>query len=178
MSNAAHERSTLCLWGFMGTGKSTVGAIVARAHAARFVDLDVAIEKRANKTIPAIFADEGEDAFRHLERTLLRETLEASAETRTVIALGGGALVDARSRRHALEWAFVVTLTAGISDILERTRASDRPLLREAPREAVERLLAQRAPAYADVHATLDTSERAPREVADRVLALWSPSPT
>lgn len=176
MSKTAHERSILCLWGFMGTGKSTVGALVAKAREARFIDLDLAIEERAQKSIASIFADGGQDAFRHLERALLAETLEASAGTRTVIALGGGALVSARSRRRAREWAFVVTLTASIADILARTSASDRPLLQVAPRETVERLLEQRAPAYADVHATVDTSGLTPREVADRVSQLWAPN--
>lgn len=172
------HRPILCLWGFMGTGKSTVGALVAAAHDAAFVDLDESIEAVAGKTISAIFAEDGESSFRALERSQLREALEADTLP-LVIALGGGALVDPASHALALERAFVVTLTASVPYILERTRDDDsRPLLADAAIRAskVERLLTERRDAYQTTHWSVETDDRIPLEVSEHILKRWHPA--
>ncbi|MEO5731872.1 MAG: shikimate kinase, partial [Byssovorax sp.] len=97
----------LLVGGFMGVGKSTVGRRAAELAGVPFVDLDAAIEARAGKPVAAIFADQGEAAFRSLEAEELGRVL--ATEGRAIIALGGGALVETRRRRAALEQAFVVT---------------------------------------------------------------------
>jgi shikimate kinase / 3-dehydroquinate synthase len=166
-------RPPLLLSGFMGTGKSTVGRRVAELAGVPFVDLDEAVEARAGKGIPTIFAEAGEAAFRALEAEALAEAL-ASGEPR-VVALGGGALVDAGRRRDALGRAFVATLGARPETIAARTAGSGRPLLAgEDPLGRIQALLAARADAYAEAHARISTEGRSVEAVADEVLAAWA----
>ena len=165
---------TLLWWGFMGTGKSTVGRSVAEKARVRFVDLDAVIEEKHGR-ISAIFSDRSEQTFREIERTELRSLL--AADGRRVVALGGGALIDDALREQALKCAFVVTLCASVDTIVERTVGSARPLLLvDDPRARVTALLAERATAYASTHAQIDTDRCTPGVVADAVLLRWSPS--
>lgn len=167
----------LLLNGFMGTGKSTVGRLVAERAGATFVDLDQAIEQRAGKSIARVFQEDGEGAFRRLEREELQKLLaEGSA---AVIALGGGALLDRPFRVDVLGQATVVTLTAPELEILERVRSQDagsnaRPLLSgPAPEKEIARLLAQRSEAYAECHVAISTEGFTAEQVAERVLQAW-----
>ncbi len=162
----------------MGTGKSTVGARVARAHSAAFSDLDVVIEGRAKKTVCEIFAEDGEHAFRALEKAQLHEVLTSQIPpSGLVVALGGGALLGRGSRNRALDTAFVVTLTASVAHIMARTAAdTTRPLLAERDVERVRALLLERADAYAQAHLVVDTDGLSPAEVAERLTKRWSPS--
>ena len=102
MSNLTFDRPLL-LGGFMGTGKSTIGPLVAAQANVPFVDLDATIEQATGSSIAAIFASDGEHAFRSLEANTLRQLL-SSTEPR-VIALGGGTLVDPSLRNDALHLA-------------------------------------------------------------------------
>lgn len=167
----------LLLNGFMGTGKSTVGRLVAARAGLPFVDLDDAIAEEAGESVPSIFATRGEPGFRALEAAALRRLLAAPGPR--VIALGGGALVDPELRREAIERGCVVTLTAGPRTIAARTASGARPLLDGAPdREArIRELLAARAPAYAEVHARVATDGVEPDEVAARVLRAYADRP-
>jgi shikimate kinase / 3-dehydroquinate synthase len=177
-----HARPTLLLNGFMGSGKSTVGRLVAERAGALFVDLDEAITVRAGKPVDAIFRDLGEPAFRALEAELLAETLAAAAgegaepDRPSVVAVGGGALVHRERRREALNRACVVTLTAAPDTLVARTAGSTRPLLARAedPVARVRELLEARAEAYLEAHAHVSTDERSPEQVAAAVLAAWS----
>jgi shikimate kinase len=159
----------------MGTGKSSVGALVAERAGARFVDLDRAIEKEAGVGVGEIFAREGESGFRARERRLLELLLGRAPARPCVIALGGGALLDPALRSRALAGAFVVVLRARAATIAARTRGSDRPLLRDpaGPRAAIARLLAARTAGYAEAHVVLDTDGRSIARLAARVLAAW-----
>lgn len=173
MNQQPEARPILCLWGFMGTGKTTVGAEVAARCGVRLVDLDEEIVRRANKPIAEIFAHEGEASFRKLEKELLFEVLADPSDKR-VVALGGGALVDDASRRHALSRAFVVTLTASVPYIVQRTQGDDhRPLLRQNRAQRVRELLNARAASYEDTHWRLDTNDRSPEEIASHILKRW-----
>jgi shikimate kinase/3-dehydroquinate synthase len=166
---------TLLIGGFMGAGKTTIGELVATRLGAPFIDLDRAIEERAGQTIAALFSD-GEAAFRRLECEELLRVLALPEPC--VVALGGGALLDRALRREALERARVVTLTASTSALLarlEQSGAAMRPLLAGAGtlRARVEALLAARAEAYAEAHATVDTTELPPSDAAEAVAAAW-----
>lgn len=162
---------TLLLWGFMGTGKSTVGRLVAEKAGVPFVDLDALIES-GHGSIAALFSDNGEQAFRAIERAELSSLL-AGAEPR-VVALGGGALLGDDVRQHALKSAFVVTLRASVGTIVARTSGSARPLLQvDDPAARVTALLAERAHAYGCTHAQIDTDQRSPGAVAEAVLQRW-----
>lgn len=158
---------SIVLSGFAGTGKSTIGRALAATLGVPFLDTDGAVEARAGKTVAAIWRDEGEDAFRTIEREIV---LAALAGPTSVIACGGGALVSRAIRFEALDAASVVTLTASVDAITARTRKEERPLLRAAdPAARIRELLAARADAYAEHHASLDTTELS---IEDAVRAL------
>jgi shikimate kinase/3-dehydroquinate synthase len=163
----------LLLSGFMGTGKTTVGRLVAEQAGAPFVDLDAAIEREAGESIEAIFARSGEGSFRSLEAAVLRGVLDEPGPR--VVALGGGALVDPSSRVAAIDRARVVTLLADPEVIAERTAGSARPLLGNWPDRLarVRDLLARRAPIYAESHAQVRTDGRSLEAVATAVHQAW-----
>ena len=168
------DRATLWLIGMMGTGKSTVGRLVAVRSKAPFVDLDEAIEAAEGRTIPEIFAAAGEDAFRAVEA----DAVEGVAGRPVVVATGGGAVtrpgVAARMRRSGT----VVWLDASPSLLLERVGSGDgRPMLEGDPRQRLEELAARRAPAYrAAAHHRVEVGGRSPEEIADEVAGLWTRS--
>jgi shikimate kinase len=161
----------IVLVGFMGTGKSAVGAHLAQALGWPFVDTDVVVEARAGCRIAEIFARAGEPGFREQESAVVAE---AAAQDRVVIATGGGVLGRDENVNRLKANGRLVCLTARPEVILERTHPwGDRPLLGTAsdPRQAVERLLRDRAPHYALADLTIDTSDLTVEEVAARVLA-------
>jgi shikimate kinase/3-dehydroquinate synthase len=157
----------------MGTGKTVVGRAVARKLGRPFVDMDAEIEARAGKSIPRIFAGDGEAAFRQLEAALCEEL---SGRSGLVVATGGGALVDPTNRARMIKSGTVVCLTCGADEILRRVNEednSDRPLLDVAdPRAEVQRLLAARREAYQAIPWQVNTTGLPVEEVAEQVLKL------
>ena len=171
-STAGNSSPNLILTGFMGTGKTTVGREVARRLGWPFVDMDAEIEARAGKSIPRIFAEEGEAAFREMESSLCRELSRRSG---WVIATGGGALIDPDNREVVQASGTVVCLTCDVEGILERLRRKPqgRPLLAvDDPRAEIEHLLAARQEAYAAIPWQVDTTGLSVAQIAGRVLAL------
>ena len=125
------------LVGLPGSGKSVVGRRLAKAHAAAFIDLDERIESAAGRTIPEIFADEGEAAFRALERAAIADLGPADPETdvRRVIATGGGAIVDPRNRWALYRGRTAVWLDGRPEVLAQRLRRSpQRPAARHRAR--------------------------------------------
>jgi shikimate kinase len=159
------------LVGFMGSGKTSVGKVLARKLRADFVDVDERIERAAGKAIRDIFAAEGEPAFRERERAALREALSVPGR---VVATGGGAFLDEGNRALLSAYAPVVYLEARPETLLARLpEDSDRPLLRGDDRGRVVRdLLARRAQGYRKADHTVATDGLAVGEVADRVVEL------
>lgn len=157
--------------GFMGTGKTTVGREVARRLGRPFVDMDAEIEARAGKSIPRIFAEDGEAAFRQIEAALCEEL---SSQQGLVIATGGGALVGSTNQALMMRSGTVVCLTCDVDEILRRVNEvdnSDRPLLDvAAPRAKIEQLLEMRHEAYAAIPWQIDTTGLPVGEVAARVV--------
>lgn len=155
--------------GFMGTGKSTVGHMVALQLRFSFLDTDRLIESAAGKTITEIFAQDGEAAFRACEQRVLEEI---GQRRDTVVATGGGLGANlaniASLKRHAL----VVCLWAPAEVIWERVRYhAHRPLLQVSnPRERISELLALREPIYREADVLMDTSHRHSRELAQQVI--------
>ena len=142
----------LFLSGFMATGKTSVGRLVAERTGRPFVDLDQRIESQLGKTVAQIFADHGETHFRSLERAALDALLsESETGQAPVVALGGGALMPRDLRLRALDRAVVVTLEASPGEVLRRTGGkSGRPLLDQPNGDTrVRELLEQRSAAYA-----------------------------
>jgi shikimate kinase len=159
----------LALVGFMGTGKSSVGRIVAHQLQFRFVDTDEWIESQLGMSIAEIFSSQGEPAFRDHERRVL-EAL--SREEGMVIATGGGMIVDAANLASLKNHALVVCLWASPETIWERVRnQTHRPLLQAPdPLARIRDLLAARAPAYHQADVLIHSGFRSPREVALQVL--------
>lgn len=158
----------VALIGFMGVGKTTVGAILAQILGFDFLDTDKVIEQRQGRRISDIFATEGEPFFRQLESSLCAELESAQG---TVIATGGGLPVNpdnlASLRRHAL----VVCLWASPEVIHARVRSQHhRPLLQtEDPLARIRELLALRTPAYKGAHLILGVDFRSPAETARHI---------
>ena len=141
-----YMNANLYLYGAPGSGKSTYGRHLAAAKAMPFVDLDAEIEKRAGRTIQEIFAQEGESAFRALEKAELKRV---SATPGQIVALGGGALLDAESRQVAEKTGRVIFLECDEDELLRRVAASQaRPLLAGDAADRMRRLLAARRTHY------------------------------
>ncbi len=159
----------LALIGFMGTGKSSVGRIVAAALRYELADTDHLIEQRAGRSIPEIFAQQGEAVFRDLERQLVAEM---TGWRRTVISTGGGLAADAANLASLKQHALVVCLWASAEGLWQRLRhQSHRPLLQGPdPLAKIRALLAQRTPFYKQADVLVNTELRNLREVADHVL--------
>ena len=172
-----HDRPLLLLWGFMGTGKSTLGRRLAERSAVELVDLDERIARAMGMSIEQIFERLGEVTFREKEGSLLNELLDEPRERR-IVALGGGALLDGPMRRKALERAWVVALHAPIETIVARTMGEGRPLVTgdaTMRRQALADLYKEREHAYRDVHEVLDTDACTPDELATRLWDRWHP---
>lgn len=160
----------LVLVGPPGAGKSTVGRIVAADLGLEFRDTDDDVAATAGTTVADIFVEHGEAHFRALEQTAVDRAL---TEHTGVLALGGGAVLDERSR-VALAGRPVVFLDVGLVDAVRRVGlARDRPVLLGNPRGQLKQLLDARRPVYASVAAaTVDTSDRAAEDVAAEVIRL------
>lgn len=158
----------IVLIGFMGTGKTTVGRIVADRLKWAFVDTDARIEKEQGAEVSQLFERHGECYFRDLETKTLRKVLESE---RQVIATGGGAVL-AEANRHAMqEGGFVIALQADFSAIIQRVGGNtSRPLLKGNLEQQVSSLLEQRKHAYDFADMIIDTSNKPVSYIADRIL--------
>lgn len=153
------------LVGFMGAGKTTVGRALARLIGWDFVDLDEAIEERVGRKVAAIFDEDGEEAFRALERAAASE---AARRERLVVAAGGGAFVDPRTRALLREGASVVWLTCAPDALRARIpEDGNRPLARN--RATIGALLTEREPFYRLADLAVDTTSGGPRDAARKV---------
>jgi shikimate kinase len=168
VSNSRDLRN-LALIGFMGTGKSSVGRLVADMLRFDFLDTDDLIATRTGKSIPEIFAQEGEAAFREQECRLVEEMAQRN---QTVIATGGGLPVNPANLANLKTYALVVCLWAGPEKIWERVRhSSQRPLLRDPdPQAKIRTLLAAREPAYRQADVLINVEMRSVREVAQQIV--------
>lgn len=154
-----------------GAGKSTIGRLVARRLGVKLRDTDLDIEGVAGKPISEIFVDDGEAAFRLLERTAVAEAL---ATHEGVLALGGGAVV-APDTRALLAGHTVVFLDVGLAQASRRVGFNrDRPLLLGSPRAALMKLMDERRPAYLEVATAVVSADGPTGAVADAVVAAIS----
>ena len=156
------------LVGFMGSGKTSVGRLLARRLGYGFEDMDRRIEERAGRTIAEIFRDDGEEAFRERER---EDALALSRLRDRVVAAGGGAFTRPETRALLREGALTVWLRCDLDRILARVPADgSRPLA--GNRDIMRALLAEREPFYRMADVAVDASSGTPREVADRIVGL------
>jgi len=160
----------IILVGFMGTGKSTVSRLLAERLGWESLDTDEEIVKAADKSIPQIFADDGETAFRDWESQAVRQALSGE---RRIVATGGGAVLRESNRQQMLERGGVVALTADKASLVRRVTSAEtgtRPLLAGDAEARVTQLLESRRHAYDFANAKVDTSDKSPEEVAEALL--------
>jgi shikimate kinase len=163
----------LVLTGFMATGKSTIGRLLADRLDLEFIDTDQIIEER-HGPIPEIFETQGEDTFRAMERSLAGEL---GARTGLIIATGGRMLLDPKNLEALGRHGTIVCLVAGPDELLRRIRAdgslANRPLLADDdPEQRIAELLAERAPGYARF-TQVATEGLAPEDVVSEVTRIW-----
>ena len=167
----------ITLTGFMGSGKTTVGKAVADMLGCNFYDLDELVVRKAHKSIPRIFAEDGEAAFRALEAACLQEAVRKWAENDVVLSLGGGSLGNAESLRLVREKTVCIYLRATLDTLMERVSgdAGDAPAGAAAARPMlagdVPALLESRIPAYeAAASIVLDTDGCTPEDIATEII--------
>ena len=158
----------LALIGFMGTGKSSVGRLVAEMLQFKFLDTDELIEASVDKSITWIFSQQGEAAFRELESKVVAEL---ATRAQTVIATGGGLPLNLANLTSLKTHALVVCLWASPQQIWERVGdQGHRPLLQDPdPQTKIRTLLAAREPFYRQADVLVNTEMRSVREVAQQV---------
>ncbi len=157
------------LVGFMGTGKTFVGKELAKKKKWQFVDLDDLIELREKRLIADIFVKEGEPYFRRVEKQVLKEVAK---EKKFVVATGGGIVIDPENIKIMKESGVIICLSASLAVILKRTLGcAHRPLLNvKNPKKQIELLLKLRAPYYALIDRTIDTSKLSIGRVVQNII--------
>lgn len=161
----------LLLVGMMGAGKTTVGRLAAARLGWEFLDSDAQVLAATGRTVPDIFAEDGEPAFRAAESRVLSEAMTGSAPA--VISVAGGAVLSEDNRTLLASSGVVVWLRADPATLGQRVgTGAGRPLLGEDPLESLTALYEVRRPLYASVaHLVIDVDDLTPDDVVDRVLA-------
>jgi shikimate kinase len=164
-------KTGIALIGFMGTGKSVVGKLLAEKLGKGFVELDAEIEKKAGKPVAAIFREDGEACFRKMEAQM---TVAVSTRKNTVVACGGGIVLDKANIFRLKQEYVIVCLSAAPGDILTRISGEEakRPLLDVADKgKRIRELLAARRPLYERAaEITVETSGIDPPGVVQKVI--------
>jgi shikimate kinase len=178
MSDNPQHRQGLALVGMRGSGKSTVGRILAGRLERPFVDADVELEARVGRPIATLFAEEGEPSFRDWEERVV--SLLTAEHPGAVLATGGGVVLREANRKALRAFGFVVWLRADPSVAAARLEADGRGLAARPALTAAGTLaeiadvLEARMPLYREVaDAVVDTSGRTADEVADAIHSLW-----
>lgn len=157
------------LTGFMGTGKSSVGRLLADRLGFRYRDLDALIVEEEGISINEIFARHGELRFRALETEAVRRMAQ---EERCVVSTGGGAVISPENRRLLREAGVVVNLTASVDEVCRRLREdTDRPLLKDdRSGERIAAMMAEREQFYADAELRIDTTGKSVEDVVAEII--------
>lgn len=159
----------IVLLGFMGTGKTAVGKVLAERLEMRFVDLDELIEQEMGMSISDIFFNFGESYFRQVEKEMVRRV---SKERGQVIATGGGVVLDNENIENLKQNGILITLSATVEDICRRlSDKKDRPLLEVPyPEKTIREMLELRKPRYELADFIIDTTGLSPEKVAEKII--------
>ncbi|MBB3391172.1 shikimate kinase [Rhizobium sp. BK275] len=168
-ARAALGSRNLILVGLMGAGKSSVGRLIAQQLGVPFIDSDIEIERVSRMTITELFAAYGEEEFRALEARVMKRLLKGGPR---VVSTGGGAFINARTRRHIKKGGLSVWLKADLDVLWDRVNKRDtRPLLKtENPKQTLENLMNARYPVYAEADLTVLSRDVRKEVMADEVL--------
>lgn len=167
----------IILCGFMGSGKSTVGRLLAKRLLTPFIDLDALIEQEQNMSIPEIFEQKGEAFFRELEHTTLKKALEHNGpQLFNVIASGGGTFMNEKNAALLREHdALVIYLSTDFDICYERIRNSDRPLVRKNSREQLHALYNERNKVYSSICTMQMYNHAQPSAVVNNIISVVNP---
>lgn len=166
------KKQNIILVGFMGTGKTVTGRVLAERTGMKLLDMDSIIEKRQGKTIPEIFATDGEPAFRDMERELVKEL---SQQNGLIVSTGGGIVLNPDNITDFEKTGLVVCLTASPETIFKRLeKDTARPLLSGDKKGQIESLLTRRKPLYAAIAHAVNTDGLTDEQTADRILELYA----
>lgn len=159
------------LIGMMGVGKTTIGQRLAQRLGLPWFDSDAQVMAHTGKTVPQIFEESGEAAFRAQEKRALREA--AFSETAAVVSVAGGAVLDPENRQVLRERGTVVWLRATVETMAQRVGTGHgRPLLGDDPADALTRLYTQRRPLYEELaDVVVDVDELSPGDIVDKIVA-------
>lgn len=161
------------LVGFMGTGKTSVGRLLAKEKKLSFVDLDELIELKEQRRIVDIFAKDGEPYFRKIEKKILKQV---ATQKKFVVACGGGIVLDKDNIKLMKKTGTLICLSAKSEEILKRiSQSTHRPILNvNKPKERIELLLKMRAPYYMQADHTVDTSKLTIKQVVQKIIRVMS----
>jgi len=159
------------LVGFMGTGKTSVGRLLASEKKSSFVDLDELIELKEQRRIVDIFAKDGEPYFRKIEKKILKQV---ATQKKFVVACGGGIVLDKDNIKLMKKTGTLICLSAKSEEILKRVSQNTlRPILNvKKPKERIELLLKMRAPYYMQADKTIDTTCLSIKQVVSKILKM------
>ncbi len=163
------NNNNIYLVGFMGSGKTAVGEILAEKLSREFIEMDEIIEQKEGKKIADIFAEEGEQHFRDLETTLLKELSE---KNNLIVSCGGGLVCNSENLKILKNTGITISLFASAPEIHRRTKnQTHRPILNvENPLKKINDLLVKRAPYYDQADYKIDTENITPEKVAVKIV--------
>ncbi len=165
------EKRNIVLVGFMGTGKTTVGRLLAEKTGMTLVDMDALIKESSGKSISDIFAQDGEPHFRALEREMVQKLASKNGQ---VISSGGGIVINPDNISDYEKTGLVVCLLASAEEVLDRVRYDDtRPLLADDKKTKIVQLLESRRPFYEAITHKIETDGLSPKDIAAQIIALY-----
>lgn len=157
----------IVLIGFMGTGKSCVGKLLAEKLSFSFADTDLLVEEEAKMSIPQIFSQYGEAHFRSCEKKAVREAAERS---NIVISTGGGVPMFEENRQVLRKNSIIICLCASVDTIMDRTKGrGSRPLL-NSQKDKIQALLDERKPFYDEADFIIDTDDLSPLQIVGEIM--------
>lgn len=161
----------IVLTGFMGTGKSTVGILLAKKLGRKFIDTDAVIVDREGRSISDIFAHNGEEYFRRVECEVIESLSKLS---NCVISTGGGTVLRAKNIENLKKNGIVINLSASVDTIYKRTSESGkRPLLDKKTPSQIEKMLHERADAYANNNFCIVVDDQTPMTISDKIIEIY-----
>lgn len=161
----------IALVGMMGCGKSTIGKLLAEKLNLTFIDTDILIVKKENRSINDIFADSGENYFRGIETSILKNTLVGNNQ---IISTGGGIIKKEENIKLLKENSIVIYLEADDKTLYERVKNNkERPLLNvDDMQEKITNLLNERVEKYRQAHHTISTTNKEPNEITNEIIGI------
>lgn len=161
----------IVLTGFMGTGKSTIGLLLAKKLGCKFIDSDAEIVEHEGRSVSDIFATDGEKYFRKVESEVIKKLSMLSG---CVISTGGGVVLNPENIENLRKNGIVINLKASVHTIYERTsRNSDRPLILQKTLKEIETMLLSREEAYANNDFCITVDDKTPMSVSGEIIQIY-----